>query len=138
MPWAIIHTMFNNVELAGITRGSAGFTVIALAAVGVLGMAGFAAWGKKRFSALAMFCGICNAAIGAIHILYYEQRGNALQRWAAEHERYLSASAGPGLYIVTLAGLVLAIAAAKSTFKRQRNATGCTSEPDSNHLEMGQ
>lgn len=84
-------------------------TVLVCAVIGALSAAGFAQWRKRRIGALGLLAGLVITLVGAIN----------LANDGIDAPDFMDASPEPGLYMVLVAGALLAVSAGYLTFNRQ-------------------
>lgn len=93
-------------------------TVLVCAAVGALSAAGFAQWKKRSIGALGLLAGLVITLVGAIN----------LANGGIDAPDFMDASPEPGLFLVVVAGTLLAVSAGYLTFKRQSTAPAAESD----------
>lgn len=106
LPWATVEGPFADFVIDDSGRPET--TVLVCAAVGALSAAGFAQWRKRMIGALGLLAGLVITSVGAIN----------LANDGIDVPDFMDASPEPGLYMVLVAGVLLAVSAGYLTFKR--------------------
>ena len=114
LPWASVATVFGKVSFSGIEGdGSDGIVVLILGIIAGITTAAFAAKRQLWVNFVTMLLGIAIAAIGIIDTIDVE-------RLADDSDAAGLVSAGAGLYLVMIGGVILTLIAARNMFNRRR------------------
>ncbi|MDE0237390.1 MAG: hypothetical protein OXN95_09225 [bacterium] len=99
-------------------------TVLVSAAIGALSAAGFAQWRQRKIGALGLLAGLVITLVGAINLANGE----------IDAPDFMDTSPEAGLFMVLIAGALLAVSAGYLTFKRQSSKSVAESDE---HLVSG-
>ena len=101
--------------------------MLVAAAIGALSAAGFAQWRKRKIGALGFLAGLTITFVGAIN----------LANGGIDAPDFMDTSPEPGLYMVLIAGVLLAVSAGYLTFKRQSSKSVAESDGSSGDMMTG-
>lgn len=122
LPWATVSGPFANFYLEDSDAPEN--TVLVSAAIGALSAAGFAQWRQRKIGALGLLAGLVITSVGAINLAH----------GGTDAPDFMDTSPEAGLYMVAIAGALLAISAGYLTFKRQSSSSVAESDE---HLVSG-
>lgn len=122
LPWATVSGPMSDFFVAESNTPET--TVLVCAAIGAVSAAGFAQWKKRIVAALGLLAGLVSTLVGAIN----------LANGGVDAPDFMTASPEPGLYMVLVAGALLAVSAGYLTVKRQSSKPVAESDE---HLVVG-
>lgn len=117
LPWATVEGPFSDVYFVG-EPDTPETTVLVCAAIGALSAAGFAQWRKRKIGALGLLAGLVITLVGAIN----------LANGGIDAPDFMDTSPEPGLFLVLVAGVLLAVSGGYLTFKRQSSESVAESD----------
>ena len=120
LPWSTIDGPFSDFYVEESKTPE--ITVLVCAAIGALSAAGFAQWRQRKIGALGLLAGLVVTLVGAIN----------LANGGVDAPDFMDASPEGGLYLVLIAGALLAVSAGYLTFKKQQHPSTsgpATSDP---------
>ena len=107
LPWATVEGPISDFFVD--ESGNPEATVLVCAVIGAVSAAGFVQWKKRVIAALGLLAGLVITLVGAIN----------LANGGVDTPDFMDASPEPGLFLVVIAGALLAVSAGYLTFKRQ-------------------
>ena len=108
LPWETVEGPFADFYVES-SNDRPVITVLVSAAVGALSAAGFAQWKLRKIGALGLLAGLVITLVGVVN----------LASDGIDAPDFMDTSPEPGLFMVLIAGALLAVSAGYLTFKRQ-------------------
>lgn len=118
LPWETLDGPFSDFYYVETSNDTPVITVLVSAAVGALSAAGFAQWRQRKIGALGLLAGLVITSVGAIN----------LANGGIDAPDFMDASPEPGLYMVLIAGALMAVSAGYLTFKRRSSKSVAESD----------
>ncbi len=117
LPWSTVDGPFSDFYVEA-SNDRPEITVLVSAAIGALSAAGFAQWRQRKIGALGLLAGLMITLVGAIN----------LASGGGDVPDFMDTSLEPGLYMVLIGGVLLAVSAGYLTFKRQSSKSVAESD----------